>query len=103
MHPAEMWRKILDSKSASIFGIGFGLAGPHDAYLTTMMELVNKEKDHDPSRETKEREALIALYRALWATHTSCIHAGLKHAKKEEALMPEMEHEFALGFATWSN
>lgn len=71
-------------------------SGPHAKYLDTM-KLAIKETD-DARRRTTEQEALIELYRQLWETHSSIIQAGLKHAKEEEALMPEIERQFGLGW-----
>jgi hypothetical protein len=64
--------------------------GPHAKYVTTM-ETKSKEEDDGV-------EALIEVYRALWAAHTDIVHAGVENTKKEEAVLPEIERQFAMGW-----
>ncbi|CAJ1941147.1 unnamed protein product [Cylindrotheca closterium] len=74
--------------------------GPHAKYLTTMESsaAASQEEQDAETKETLEREALIEVYRALWEAHTDIIHAGVEHNRQEEALLPEPERKFAMGW-----
>lgn len=63
------------------------LEGPHKDFL-----------ERCSLGDSNKVEAFNAYYAKLWATHTDTIRTSIQYAERMEALLPELERKFALGF-----
>mmetsp|Transcript_25489 Transcript_25489/g.33804 ORF Transcript_25489/g.33804 Transcript_25489/m.33804 type:complete len:367 (-) Transcript_25489:99-1199(-) len=63
------------------------LSGPHQEYIESCT-----------SSTALKDEAYDVYYTKLWEAHNNIIATSIQHAKRMEALLPEIERKFSLGF-----